>query len=143
MAKILLRKTWNNHLVPDMEQDEERVGKIKVGEIVQAEITRPRNIQFHRKFFVLLNIVFDNQDIYDTRKALRTEIILKAGYYVEHVTTKGELIYIPDSLSFAKMDEIIFNEFYQKAIDVVLKYFISGLTKEAIDQQVLQVLDFS
>ncbi len=33
---------------------------LKVGTIVRAEITKPRNVAFHRKFFAMLNLVWQS-----------------------------------------------------------------------------------
>ena len=57
--KILLRKTHTG-FEPDSDLDKERSTKIGFGNIVQAEIKQPRNIQVHRKYFALLNLAFQN-----------------------------------------------------------------------------------
>jgi len=106
------------------------------------EHKKSRNLLFHRKFFALLKVVFDNQEKYENQEDLLVEIKLKTGHYKEHVTTKGQIIYVPRSIAFENMDQISFELFYDKAIDVVLKHFISG-TREEIDRKVLEVLNFS
>ena len=142
MAKINLRKTISG-FEPDQDYDKKLVSKLKIGEIYQAEIKKPRNILFHRKFFALLNLGFDNQDRYDVFEHFRKEVTMRCGHYDEHVTVTGQIFYFPKSISFASIDEIEFQKLYECAIDVILKYFITGSTPEEIDQAVLQVLDFS
>ena len=140
--KILLRKTHTG-FEPDSDLDKERCSKIGFGNIVQAEIKQPRNIQFHRKYFALLNLAFQNQDKYEVFEDFRIEVQLKCGHYQEHITTKGQIVYVPKSVSFSSMDELQFGVLYEKAIDIILKHFLMGSTKEEIDKQVLQILDFS
>lgn len=41
-------------LRPYSDDDYEEMKKIKVGAIVKANIVRPRNVKFHRKFFALI-----------------------------------------------------------------------------------------
>jgi hypothetical protein len=142
MAELNLIKR-NGALYPSLEVDEETLSKWPDGEILRTKTEKPRNGAFHRKFFALMQVVFENQSKYDTLTDLLTEIKLKTGFYKTHITTKGNLIYIPESISYAKMDEIEFDKFYQKAIDICLKHFCIGSTQEEIEKQVLIVLSFT
>jgi len=142
MAKIFVVKTFDNHLVPSSDTDYERIKNLKSGEIYRAEIHKPRNIRFHRKFFALLQYTLDSQEQYQNLEDLRIEIELKCGNYNEHITTKGKIVYIPKSIAFDKMDELTFEELYNKAIDVVLKDFIVGDTEENINEQVNRIMGF-
>jgi len=128
---------------PVNDNDLEVCKKFVEGEVYRCEIKKPRNIKFHRKFFALLQYVFENQDKYDNAEDLRVEIELKAGNYTEHITTKGKMIYIPKSIAFEKMDNIEFEKLYNKAVDVILKDFIIGDTKENIEAQVQDILAFA
>jgi len=101
--KIYLIKRNDGVFIPAYNSDHENVKKIHAGEMVSAEIKRPRNILFHRKFFALLNMGFSNQDHYDIFEDFKNIMIMKTGYYHSIITKKG-LVYIPKSISFAKMD---------------------------------------
>jgi len=143
MAEIDLIKIQNNYLAPSLPTDEEKLSKWKVGEILRAKVIKPRNAKFHRKFFALLNIAFENQDKYTNFEDFRIEVELKSGNYREHVTTKGKIIYIPKSISFASMDEIEFSQLYDKAIDVIINNFCQGSTYEEMDNKVLEIINFT
>jgi len=142
MAEVFLKRTQSG-FEPDAEHDAVIVQKIPFGHVVKAVITRPRNLQFHRKWWALVNVTFNNQDKYDTIEDYYLELKLKTGHYREHITTKGKIIYVPKSMSFASCDELEFSERYSRAIDVILRDFIPTATAEEIDAWVLQVLDFS
>ena len=129
-------------LVPSLPVDEEILAKWKFGSVLECEVKKPRNGQFHRKFFALMNVVYMNQDRYDILDDLLVEIKLKTGHYHEHITMKGEVIYMPKSISLAKMDEFEFSEFYSKTIDVVLNNFMP-VTPEELDGMVKDVMSFS
>jgi hypothetical protein len=118
-------------------------GKTKLGQLVTLDGRRPRNLKFHRKFFALIDYVFSNQDRYANKEDLRVELELKAGSYREHVTTKGKLVYVPKSIAFDKMDDVEFEQLYNRVIDVVLKHFVRGDTKENIDEQVNNILGYA
>lgn len=123
-------------LKPYGDTDAEMLAKIKANEIVRAEITKPRNILFHKKFMALVRLVFDNQEKYTTIEDLLVEFKLKAGHYTEHITTKGKIIYIPKSISFGAMDEYEFGEFYTKALNILGK--IINVESETLREQVEQ-----
>jgi len=142
MADIDLVKLTNKCLAPSLPTDEEKIAKWKVGDILRAKVNKPRNGKFHRKFFALLNVAFENQDEYSIFEDFRIEVELKCGNYREHVTTKGILIYIPKSIAYAKMDDIEFALLYDKALDIILEHFCWGSTEEAINHRVMEVLNF-
>lgn len=121
--KVLLYKARNGGIYPAYEQDAAYVRKVKYGQYFYSEITQPRNILFHRKFFALLNLVFANQERYDQLEDLRWDITVEAGYYTNHITLLGEVIRKPKSISFASMDDAEFSDFYNKCIDVIVLHF--------------------
>jgi hypothetical protein len=128
---------------PASDLDYEIAGWLKDNEVYRCDIKKPRKLKFHRKFFALIDYVFNNQDKYANKEDLRVELELKAGSYREHVTTKGKILYIPNSIAFDKMDDVEFGQLYNRVIDVVLKHFIRGDTKENIDEQVNNILGYA
>ena len=123
--------------IPSSDKSIDKMSKIKIGEPFLMDYKPKRNYEFHKKGFALLNLIFENQDKYDTFEELRTEMVLKAGWYREHITTKGKLIYIPKSMSFAEMDEIEFAEIYSKFIDIALKHFVT-MDKQELEDAILR-----
>ena len=118
--KIYLVKRNDGVFIPAYNSDHETAKKIHSGEMLSCEITRPRNIEFHKKFFALLNMGFANQEQYDIFEHYRAVMTMKAGFFEEIKTDKG-MVYLPKSISFAKMDELVFQELYDKMIDVLIK----------------------
>lgn len=129
-------------LVPDDDSTVDQLQKLKSGEVVRVEYKRPRNVQFHRKFMALVNLVFDNQDKYHNREDLLTELKLQVGHYQEHITLGGKIVFQPKSISFASMDEDEFSTFYSKVVDVVLRYFLTGMDEDELNNMVDSVLGF-
>lgn len=142
MAKLYLKKK-NGVLVPSLPIDEETFQQWKEGEILECNIRKPRNIKFHRLIFAFFNCIFELQEKYDTLEDLIVEFKLRAGYYQEHISVKGVVIYIPKSISFEKCDEIQINKLYDKFIDIAIKYFVPLMTRKDIDNAVLTILSFS
>lgn len=139
---IYLRKELNR-LVPDSESDEELLRKIAVGEVVRVKLQRPRNILFHRKFFALLDVAFQNQEKYTNREAFRAEVTILAGHFEVRYRVNGDTVLDPKSISFAKMDEDAFAVFYQAAIDAILENFLPGTDPESLQEEVDRIIQFA
>jgi hypothetical protein len=117
-------------LLPAYEADEEVFDSLKSDNMYKCDIRRARNPQHHRKGFALIKLIFDSQERYRTIEDLLVELKLMTGWYREHIRPNGELIYVPKSISFADMDQIEFEAFYELLIDIAIQQF--GL-KEAVE----------
>ena len=106
MPDLWLHKTQLGHLAPSDAQAKEYLRRIKKESPLLVKITKPRNVGFHRKFFALMDIGFENQEKYDTLEAFRKEVVMRAGWFVEHHHLTGKISYEAKSISFAKMDEL-------------------------------------
>lgn len=120
--KFLVKKHFGK-LVPVYNSDADALkdAKLKDGEIFEVEIKKKRNYEFHKKYFALINLCFENQGTFDNLEDLRAFLTCKAGYYKRIETGSGEMI-LPLSISFSSMDEIEFNQLYHKTIDAICKF---------------------
>lgn len=140
MELYLLKQ--NDQLIPLDDVAREELDNIPDGE-VKVEISRPRNIKFHRKFFSLLKVAFDNwnapvvqhkgQDISPSFEEFRKNITIMCGWYTMDVDIKGTLRARAKSISFGSMDEIEFQALYNKALDVIISHVLPNWTKEELD----------
>jgi len=118
--KILVVKTINGFLKPAYDSDSDAFKKIPTNEIVEIEYKKKRNIRFHRKFFALLKLAFENQSDYRTMETMRHDIIVTAGFYNEIVNLiTGEVYKNANSISFDSMDENEFSDLYEKTKNVI------------------------
>tara|TARA_B100001250_G_scaffold178716_1_gene153599 strand:+ start:455 stop:877 length:423 start_codon:yes stop_codon:yes gene_type:complete len=140
-VKIRLKKAFGV-LVPSLPEDEEKMKGWTNEEIIEVNVRKPRNPKFHRKFFALVGLVFANQEKYTNREDLLVELKIRTGHYKEHINYEGLTIYIPKSISFEKMDELEFEKFYNKVIDVVLQNFMK-VDRNEMDRLIEEVLRFS
>lgn len=141
--ELNLVKTPDGWMLPADDEGIESVSHLAAGEVLRCKATKMRNGKFHRKFFKLMHVVFENQDKYKTFKDFMVEIKLKAGLYEEHVTLRGNLIYVPQSISFAKMDELDFRKFYSRVTTIVMRDFYNGdISEAALNQEVHRRLSF-
>lgn len=142
--KIYLKVT-SSGLVPMYDSDHEEKKKLKIGSEVLAEIRVPRNLEHHKKFFALLRLVMDNMpetlsERYTSTERLLDEIKFQCGYFEEHITLSGRVTYKPKSIAFDTMNQTDFEAFYNKALDVVLKWFLTGNTKEEIIDEIINYM---
>jgi len=143
MAEIHLRKMQGGMLIAATQQDHDLLKVWRVGDDLRATVVKPRNGKFHRLAFALLNLVFQNQDKYDTLEQLLIEFKLKSGHYEEHLTLKGKIIYQAKSIAFDKMGQPEFEVLYSKWIDIALNHFMGDMTEQQIHDHCNSVLGFA
>lgn len=120
--KFLVKKSFGK-LIPVYNSDAEKLKecKLKEGEIYEVEIKRKRNYEFHKKYFALINLCFDNQEVFIEFDNLRDYLTCKSGYYLKIKTPDGLMIK-PKSISFAKMDNIEFEQLYRATINTICNF---------------------
>jgi hypothetical protein len=120
---------------PTDDEGTEVMRKIGDGELVKVTWTRPRNIRFHNKFFVMLGIVLKNQEHYKSMDDLLDVCKISIGH-IRLIDTRTGWARVPKSISFANMGETEFSEFYDRAVDWVLSEVIPGLQRQHLDAEV-------
>lgn len=121
--KIIMVKTLGGVLKCTNDADYEKLKVIKAGKFIEVDIRQKRNLKFHKKFFALIKLVFDNQEIFNNQDHLRKELVKEAGFYELYRALDGTQIAIAKSISFGSMSESEFSDLYNRVLDVVVKYF--------------------
>ena len=160
MSTEILCRRYGPALQAANEQGADAIRKIAMGEQVMVKITRPRNPDFHRKYFALLSWAFDQfEPEPDTEfeakygmtpvknfDRFRKDIAILAGYREAHYNVKGEVRVEAKSISFASMSEQDFADMYSKTIDVLWTRIFAnkeGYTRQELDNVIAQLDDFS
>lgn len=124
-------------LRPYTDDDYEEMKKIKVGSIVNANIVRPRNVKFHRKFFALIRAAWDSlteQQRINLRSidTFREQLLITSGFSEPLYDLNGQkFLERAKSISFANMDEPAFNEVYSRVLDTILTIlYADGVTED-------------
>lgn len=129
-AKIDLQ----NKVVPCTDFDYDILRKVKKNEVLSIEIKKERNIGFHRKFFILISLLFDNQELYNNIDGYRHDLLISSGFYEERTNfLTGAVTLKAKSISFSKMDDLEFQEVYSRVIDTAIK-FIPIDKKELLEE---------
>ena len=125
--KIILKKQGNCLFAMDLTA-QEKLNSLSNNEYYNVNLTKPRNIKFHKKFFALMNFTLLHlpEDInIPTIDNLLDYIKLSLGHYQIKTIYKHEPIIELKSISFAAMDELAFKAFYNKALDVSIQLVCS------------------
>lgn len=151
-----IRQTNDGVVVRGVTQaDEELLNALPRDRDGKMEVTFPRSLQFHKKFFALLGVVYDYMDD-DTRKALNvwsvTELLqrlkIDLGLYTLHIVGEGSTlpagtpVYTPDSISFGRMEETKFQKLYKATIGVAIGKYVTNQTEASMMAAVDAVLRF-
>lgn len=142
MPDIYLVVGHSGQIMPSTETDAKYFQKKKYGTVLKVKISEPRNGGFHRLYFALLTVAFQNQEKYDVFEDFRVECQLRSGHYREHVTLKGNVVYVPESISYNKLDNEEFSKLYNKALSVIIKHFLTGTTEIELSEEVSNYLRF-
>ncbi len=121
--RCIVKVTPARFLTPAYETDEAAFESLRPGNMYKADIRKARNPDHHRKGFALINVIFENQERYRTIEDLLVELKLMTGWYREHIRSDGTIIYVPKSISFADMDQLEFERFYDAVIDIALQKY--------------------
>lgn len=132
--------------VPLDDVDFEAKKRLKIGSNVKCSITQPRNIGFHKKFFALLTLTFDNlpetvqqqTNIYSI-EAMLTAIKIDLGYF-DIVNVNGNNVVKLRSISFSQMDETQFEKFYDLSVTTILNNYLVGTNRNDLLQEVKEFI---
>ena len=137
MARAVFARKLNA-LYPAEPEAEQLLHSVGQGELVMVEIRRPRNVYHHRKFFALLNLVYENQEHFKSVDELLAALKLALGYVTIVRTKRFGEIAIPKSINFATMDQPAFEQFYNRAVDFIVAEVIPGLNKQELAEQIAE-----
>lgn len=129
-------------LIPMYDNDLDEKHRLRIGDNVLCTIKRPRNYEFHKKYFALLRLtvanlphliqqqmqIFTEEDLLDCLK-------IDLGLF----TTRwhgGRQIVKTGSISFAKMDNTEFEKFFSRSVDAILRIYLRGTDRQALIEEV-------
>lgn len=151
MTEIFLTKR-HGVLMPSSDADTEKLATFADGETIRADIKSPRNPKFHRKYFALLDVLFNifepeaieykGQPVVKNRKRFRKDVAIATGHHEMVVNIKGEVRAEAKSISFAAMDESEFAQLYSRTIQYGLAKIAKDKSREQIYNWVAQIIEF-
>lgn len=138
-TEAIFRKQMGAFRALDAE-GEQILADIPNGELVRLKITRPRNPQHHRKWRALIAAIFPHQDLYPTEETLIAAMKVALGYGDTVKLPDGRVIIVPKSLSFAKLDQTGFEQFYDRAIKLIVTKILPRVDRKDLEREVADIL---
>jgi hypothetical protein len=141
----------DNALHPASEQDRDELNKIKAGQACKVTVKRFRNYAFHKKFWAMMQVAYDNWDVPEGEELtltgykhlkesprkdfdrFRKDIIILAGYYDATYRLNGEVRLEAKSISFHNMDEDEFGRLYIACLDVIREHVLQNMDEDYRD----------
>lgn len=133
-------------LMPASQHDVDELKKIKNETALRVTVRRVRNYEFHKKYFALLNLAFENWEVPFTQHSLtpegfknlreapvkdfdrfRKDVIILAGYYDATYRVDGSVRLEAKSISFANMDEDEFGKLYEATLEAIRKHVFRNM----------------
>jgi hypothetical protein len=119
----------------------EALDSIKKGETVTASIRRPRNIKHHRKLWALLTVVFEAQSQFATTQDLLGALKIATGLFETGQTVDKMPYIVPKSISFASMAQTEFEQWYERALEIILTRILPGINRDELTDRVNDIIN--
>lgn len=139
MATLLLRKRMGGTLEPIDDTGRDMLAKIAAGDIVRADVHRPRNVLHHRKWWALVSLIYANQSRYGSPEELDDAIKVSIGHCTAMRLKNGTEVRIPKSIAFHAMDQSEFEQFYDRAIKLVCEEIIPRLDEGDLRRELMDL----
>jgi len=136
MADLLLKRTLSGFAAGD-DQSAEAMKRYQIGQTYKATVRKPRIGVDHRRYWKLLSVVSENSEQFESVELLHEYVKLRTGH-CSPIANKltGEIFLVPRSISFTAMDQVQFEEFWQRVVRLVCTEIIPGLDEDELQLEV-------
>lgn len=132
--EIWMVKGEDGKFMPLNNRDKEIADKIPVMDDTCFTIKKVRNPKFHRKYFAMLQMAFDNQDEFEDFEIFRKLMEMRAGHHVM-VNTGKTTIPFHQSVAYDKLDQDDFEKLYKRVWDVLEYHY--GFDNELFEAELI------
>lgn len=138
-------------LAPCYSTDMDSMAKIKNGSVVRGEITMPRDIKLHRRFFKLLSVGYEywepphylDRQVEKNPERFRKDLTMLCGRSHMVARLDGSVMAEADSISFANMPQDQFDDLYDAAVRVLHRQVMTHWSIQDILVAVDQIESFA
>jgi hypothetical protein len=115
----ILVQRRGSFLQPWSPLDEDLLGEFPQAKKLKAVLTQPRSVGRLRLYWALIALVRSNMDSPPTREALHDGVKIRLGLTSPIKFATGEIVDVPRSVAFDKMDEDEFASFFDRFKDLI------------------------
>jgi Protein of unknown function (DUF1367) len=154
--EVLLTRAPSGALIPINDDEASKMTRFKTGDTIRGEFTVMRNGAMHRKAFSLLQLCYekfcDNVAPAEYKGVAaapdfdlwREQFTILAGHYTVAFDIRGRIKLKAKSLSFAKCNQVEFEEIYSSLINAALKHvYADTMTERELRDLVEQILRYA
>lgn len=114
----------NGHPVLRATDEESEIAlKKSVGKTLAVECKRARSPEQHRKWFVTLKKVYDNQTQFKSMEDLREATLLEVGHSELRERFDGSRYRVAKSQAFHNCSQEVFQEIFDRSVDSWCEHF--------------------
>lgn len=136
MTRLVFRK-GAAMLRPIDAAGEKFMRRIEDGDLVTLEARVPRNIRLHNKYWALCAFLAHHSS--KLRSAEEASDYLKIGAgHARRIETLIGPVYLPQSISFAKMDQQAFDAFWDRVCAFVLQELFPHLAQSDLEAELAE-----
>lgn len=139
MAETVYLKASKLGVLRPVDQSSEEIVRGMAGKEVKAVLTMPRNIKHHKKYFALMNVVFEAQEHFTNADHMRKAIECELGF-CEVIQLRDKVLTIPKSISFARMDQTEFEKLFERTLDFIVKKVVPNIDRNDLLREVEEFL---
>jgi hypothetical protein len=129
-------------LLPVDPRDDAMLAGIALGETIAIKLVRGRSLPQHRLFFGILDHVA-KATAFETAERLLVALKIRLGRYDLLAMPNGKMVPVPQSISFAKMDQADFAKFFDDALRLICTEVIPGTERDDLIREVETMLGIS
>ena len=117
------------------------MGKLKSEQLLGVTVRQKRNLAHHNKYWALIDAVWEHQALYPTVTALSDGVKLACGLTEETLNPLTmEVSLKPSSIAFDAMDQDDFEQFYERAIGIIIERILPGVNSRDLDRRVQDIM---
>lgn len=132
--------------------------RLQLNRALLLKFTAPRNYEFHKKFFALVDFGFQHWEPGSlsgarhegitplrSKERFRHDLTILAGFFEQEIRIDGSLRVVAQSISFGDMEEAEFSELYDGVKDVLWEKVFSNIqtySREEFESVALELSSF-
>jgi hypothetical protein len=128
-------------LMPQAPVDGERIRELPAGKALKVTVSQPRRSSpQNRLYWSLLGVVCENLDQPIEPEHLHDWLKLKLGMTTPIRQRNGEIVQVPRSIAFDKMEHGEFTAYFARVKTLIVDQLIPGLNSEALEREARAML---
>ena len=112
----------------------------EIGEVATPDLKKAREAKSLKRYWVLVQIVFDNSGQFKTKPQVHDYFKRKAGHVIQIVEkSTGAIFEVADSIDYDTLDETEFMEVWRRIVDVVCMDILPGISEAELEFEIMKI----